>query len=122
MKEEEKKLPGEFVEDAKHDAEPPAVPKPVDINNEDKAAAVVKDKKVSEIISGGFDADEEEYIEAKATVSQQPESKKLSPGTLDALNNEQLAVLLQNYQALLEKGEISQADFDQLRNDVASRI
>jgi len=122
MKEEEKKFPGEFVEDAKHDAEPPAEHKPVDINDEDKAAAAVKDKKVSEMISGGFDADEEEYVEAKATVSQQPESKKLSPGALDSLNKDQLAVLLQNYQALLEKGEIDQAYFDQLRKDVASRL
>lgn len=101
-------------------SEPPAESKPVDVNAESEDAG--KGKNVGEIVNSGLNAGPEEYVEARNTVSQQPEPQPLSSETLNALNKEQLAVLLQNYQAMLEKGEIEQDDFDQLRKDVESRI
>ncbi len=119
--EEINKVPGNFP-DKDAATEPPAEPKPIDINKQNEDEGKAKDKKVSEIINSGFNADEEEYTEAKSTVSQQPEPQGLSQDTLNALDKGQLEVLLQNYQAMLEKGEIDQADFDKLRKEVEGRI
>lgn len=119
--EDKNKLPGNFP-DKSAPAELPADPKPLDVNKQNEEQGIAKDKKVGDIISHSFDADEEEYTEAKTTVSQQPDSQQLSPDTLNALNKDQLGVLLQNYEAMFEKGEISQDDFDKLRRDVEGRI
>ena len=124
MKEEaeETKKPQDGFAEESTSPEPPAEPRPIDINTQNEAEGIAKDKKVSQIVNSGFNADEEEYTEAKSTVSQEPESQTLSKDTLNALDKGQLEVLLQNYEAMLEKGEIDQADFDKLRKDVESRI
>ncbi len=99
-------------------AEPPAEEKPVDINKEMQNNE--DGKHVSEIMNSALNCGEEEYTEAKTTISQQ--SENMTRNGLEKLSKEALLAKLQSYQQMLENGTLEHTEFDRLRQEIMSRI